>query len=149
MTIASIGRRTTNVTDTQSMIEVIAPADRDVTILEIEIIATAATASAFGLGVPQAAGVTPTTPVAFQRNGKSTDPTPTATTALAWGTPPTAPAAYMRRGTMTNLVGQRLLWQFPNGIRVPAGTTLVIANIGTTVACDVNIVIDEQPKTPF
>jgi hypothetical protein len=36
-----------------------------------------------------------------------------------------------------------IVWTFPRGLVIPISSSLVIWNITTTVACDVNCVIDE------
>lgn len=147
MTLATISRRSTNVTTAESMIEVIVPSTHFIRVKTVEVILTAATATSFGLGKPAVAGVTPTTPVAAYRLGTTLDPAPATTSALAWGTSPTPPSVYLRRASFPNVIGSRVAWDFPGeGLYIAPGESLVLQNIGATGACDINITFDEQPK---
>lgn len=142
MAIGSIGVRITTFTGTTSAcFEARTTSAVRATVLEVSIIATAATAQSFGLGRPQAIGVTPTSPVAFQRDEPGA-PVCVTTTALAWATSPTVPLVYHRRWNSA-AAGGGIIWTFPRGLVIPVSSSVVLWNITTTIASDVNMVIDE------
>jgi len=105
----------------------------------------AATASIYGLGIPAAIGITPTSPVS---NLVEPDRglTGVVTTAVAWGTGPTVPAQFFRRIGFPATIGAGLPepWRFDNGLFIPPAKSLVLWNIGTNRVVDVTIEVDEQ-----
>lgn len=103
----------------------------------------AATATSIGLGRPQAAGITPTTPVLLQsENGLETAQVKTA---VAWATPPTVPLVFVRRGAAPAAIGNVIDFSFAEpGLRVPVGGTLVLWNITASSALDITIESDQE-----
>lgn len=142
MALYSIARRTTDVTTAHACIEIIAAATPRPKIMEIGIFLAAATASVFGLGRPDAAGDTPTGPIAVLAEDEG-DPAGTTTTALAWATSPTAPTQYIRRIALPATIGTGVIWTFPRGLVIPVSGTIVIMNIGATGVADVYVVVEE------
>ena len=109
--------------------------------MELSIIQATGTAESIGLGRPQAIGVTPVN-VLFQMD----DPGENASLmngSLSWATSPTVPLIFHRRWNSAATVGVGIVWTFPRGLVIPVSSSLVIWNITTTVACDVNAVCDE------
>jgi hypothetical protein len=143
MSISSLALRTTTFTaTTTACVEYRTPATQQAKLLEWSFVnATTATAQAIGMGRPQAIGLTPVN-VLFQR-----DDLPTLASvingSLSWATSPTVPLIYHRRWSGTNVVGVGIVWTFPRGLTIPISFSLVVWNITTTVAADVNAAVDE------
>jgi hypothetical protein len=142
MSLASIALRSSNLTSTQSSCELRTTASVKARVLEVSIIQATGTAQSLGLGRPNAVGVTPATTSTFQRDD-SADPVCTTTVSLTWGTSPTAPPNYHRRWNSAATIGVGIVWTFPRGIIVPVSASLVVQNISTAVASDINWAIDE------
>jgi hypothetical protein len=106
------------------------------------IFLAAATASTFGIGRPQAIGVTPTSPVAFEAED-SADGTPGTQVATAWGTGPTVPLKFFRRIALPATIGTGVIWTFPKGLVIPLSGSVVVWNITATGVVDAYAVIDE------
>lgn len=142
MAISSLALRTTVFTATTTANHVLALAAASVRpkILEYSYIQLTAVASQIGVGTPQAAAVTPTN-VLFQRDDPG-DPASTSNGAIAWATSPTVPLIFRRRWNGT-LASVGVVWTFPRGLVIPAAGSMVCWNIATTVAADVNVVMDE------
>ena len=137
----SLSNRTSNVTIANACLEIIAPATVRPKIMQISIVMAAATASVFGLGRPQATGVTPTTPVVLL-NWDTADPATTfCSTALAWGTGPTVPVAFYERVSLAAAVGAGIIWTFPDGLVIPYSESIVIWNITATGVSDITVTI--------
>ena len=141
MSISSIGLRTTNFTTTQASWELRSPAGVRPKVLEISIIQATATAQSLGLGRPQAQGVTPVN-VLFQQDDPN-DPASVMNASLSWATSPTVPLIFHRRWNSAATIGVGIVWTFPRGLVLPVSASLVLWNITTAVACDVNCVLDE------
>ena len=142
MAIYSLAQRTTTFTTTTSAcIEWRTPATVRPKVLEISLIQATGTACSYGLGRPQAIGITPVN-VLFQADDPG-DPASVMNGSLSWATSPTVPLIYHRRWNSAATVGVGIVWTFPRGLVIPISSSLVIWNITTTVACDVNCVIDE------
>ena len=142
MAISSLALRTTvfTATTTANHVLALAPATVRPKILEYSYIQLTAVASQIGVGTPQAAAGTPTN-VLFQMDDPG-DPASVCNGAIAWSTSPTVPLIYRRlwNGTLAS-VG--VVWTFPRGLVIPASGSIVCWNIATTVAADVNVVLDE------
>jgi len=141
MAIYSLAQRTTNFTAAQACVEWRTPSTVRPKVLEVSFITATGTAQSIGLGRPAAIGVTPVN-VAFQPD----DPGDVASTmngSLSWATSPTAPTIYHRRWNGAATIGVGVVWTFPRGLVIPISSSLVIFNITTTVAADVNCAIDE------
>lgn len=151
MSLRSLAVRTSNFTAAQACVEIIAGAN-PFRLVQIDYSSTDATPQVIGLGRPALAGVTPTAPVTMLSDALG-DTASTTKVALAWGTSPTVPAAFIRRAAIAAAIGASFQWYLATaafswkpgsqGILVPANTTIVLWNIVTSVASDVNIVIDE------
>lgn len=142
MSLASVSVRTSNLTITQASAELRTTASVKARVLETSVIQATGTAQSLGFGRPAAQGVTPATTSTFQRDDTA-DPACVTTLSLTWGTSPTAPTTYHRRWNSAATIGVGIVWTFPRGVIVPVSSSLVIFNITTAVACDVNIAIDE------
>lgn len=142
MSIYSIANRTSNVTIANPTLELFTPSTNRARLLEIGIFMAAATASVFGIGRPQAIGITPTSP----QNGlqeEFADPTGAAKTALAWATPPTVPLNFFRRANLPATIGAGVILTFPRGIIIPVSGSIVVWNITATGIADIHCVWDE------
>ena len=137
----SIGNRTTNTTTAAAALEVIAPAT-GTRVTAITITLAAATASAFGIGKAAAVGVTPTTPAVLAKHDAGRPDTLTAT-ALAWATLPTVPTVFFARTNLPATAGATVTLSFPEGITLATGESLVVWNLSTTGAADVNVTVEE------
>lgn len=142
MAIGSLAVRTTNLTITTASLEIRTTSAVSPKLLELSIIQATGTAQSLGLGRPAAIGVTPGGTATFQRD-YSSDPVCVTTTALSWATSPTAPSNYFRRWNSAATIGVGVIWTFPRGLQIPVSSSLVVFNITTAVACDINCVIDE------
>jgi len=142
MAIYSLALRTTvfTATTTANHVLALAPATVRPKILEYSYIQLTAIASQIGVGTPQAAAATPTN-VLFQADDPG-DPTSVCNGAIAWTTSPTVPLIFRRRWNGT-LASVGVVWTFPRGLTIPASGSIVNWNIATTVASDVNTIIDE------
>lgn len=143
MSIYTIAVRTSNVTISNAMLEIIATSTLSPRIMEIGFTTTTATSIAVGLGRPAVAGVTPGTISTFQAEQTTSDPTAKTTVALSWGTSPTNPTNYLRRFFTPATIGSGCIWTFPRGLQIPPSGTLVLQNITAGAVSDVWIVIDE------
>ena len=141
MSYFSLSNRTSNVTIANPCLEIISPATVRPKIMQISIVMAAATASVFGLGRPQAVGITPTSPVVLGPWDPA-DPTTTfCSTALAWATPPTIPLAFFERVSLAAAVGAGIIWTFPDGLVIPASSSMIIWNISATGVSDITVVV--------
>lgn len=139
--ISSLALRSTNLTISQASWELRTPASLRPRVLELSIIQATGTASSYGLGRPQAIGVTPVN-VLFQVDEPGDQPS-LMNASLSWATSPTTPLIFMRRWNSAATIGVGIVWTFPRGLVVPVSSSLVIWNVTATVACDVNCAIDE------
>lgn len=142
MAIYSLSNRTTNVTSGVTALELRTASTNRAAIMEIDLFLAAATASTYGIGRPQAIGVTPTSPITLLAEDPA-DPVGTAQTALAWGTPPTIPLNFHRRISLPATIGTGVIWTFPRGLLVAVSTSYVVWNLATNGVLDLNVIIDE------
>jgi hypothetical protein len=141
MAIYSLALRTTVFTSgSTANWQILATAAVRPKMLELSYIQLTAIASQIGLGTPQAVAGTPVS-VTFQSDDPN-DVAATTTGQISWTTSPTVPLIYRRRWNGT-LASVGVVWTFPRGLIVPASGAMVLWNIATTVAADVNCVIDE------
>lgn len=141
MSISSLGLRTTNFTSAQACWEMRTAAAGRCKLLECSFITATGTAQSIGLGRPQAIGVTPVN-VLFQRDDPA-DPASVVNASLSWGTSPTVPLIFHRRWNGAATVGVGMVFTFPRGLGVSISSSVVLWNITTTVAADVNAAVDE------
>lgn len=141
MSISSLALRTTNLTITQASWELRTGAGNRPKVLEISVIQATGTAQSLGLGRPQAIGITPVN-VLFQADDPG-DPASVQNASLSWGTSPTVPLIFHRRWNSAATIGVGVVFTFPRGLVVPVSSSLVLWNITTAVACDVNCAVDE------
>jgi len=142
MSIYAISNRTVGVGSGAAGLEIRTTATERAKILEITITMAAATASLFGIGRPQAIGVTPTTPVTVIPEDFA-EPAGSTQTALAWATPPTVPLFFFRRINLPATIGAGRVITFPRGLVIPVSSSLVIWNLAANGVSDIDIVLDE------
>jgi hypothetical protein len=142
MAIYSLANRTTNVTIANATLEIRTAATDRARIMEIGIFMAAATASVFGIGRPQAIGVTPTSPVNVLAEDPG-EPTSTVQTALAWSTGPTVPLQFFRRANLPATIGAGVIFTFPRGLYIPVSGSIVVWNISASGVADIYVVVDE------
>lgn len=143
MSIYSLANRTSSGTSAAATLEIIGAAAVGFRLLEVGITINAATASTFGLGTPQAKGVTPTSPITVLAEDAGNTTAGNTTTALAWGTPPTVPLNFFRRVSLPATIGAGIIWTFPRGLYVLKNTTIVVWNLATNSVADIWAVVDE------
>jgi len=111
-------------------------------LMELGVFLAAATASTFGLGFPQAVGITPTSPVDFEPvDGDDVLASGVVQSALAWGTSPTVPAKFLRRISLPATIGTGVIWTFGNGIVIPVSSSIVLWNIAANAVVDAYAVV--------
>jgi len=142
MAIYSLANRTSSGTSGAAALEIRTTSTDRAAILEIGIFLAAATASTYGIGRPQAIGVTPTTPVTVLAEDYAA-PAGTVQTALAWGTGPTVPTYFFRRIALPATIGTGVIWTFPRGLIIPVSSSIVLWNLATNGVVDCYVVIDE------
>lgn len=142
MAIYSLANRTTNVTIANACLEIRTASTDRPRIMEIGIFMAAATASTFGIGRPQAIGITPTSPITVLAEDTG-DPAGTVTTALAWATGPTVPLNFFRRIQLPATIGAGAILTFPRGLVIPISSSIIVWNISATGVSDIYVVVDE------
>ncbi len=134
MAIYHIAKQTTVTTTAAACMEIRTSATDRVRVLEIGVFLGAATASRYGLGRPQAIGVTPTSPVTVLA-GDPADAAGTTTVAVAWGTAPTVPLNFFRRAVFPASIGAGVIWTFPSGgLTIAVSSSLVLWNLAVNSA---------------
>ena len=141
MSISSLSLRSTNFTITQASWELRTAAAGRPRMLELSLIQATATAQSLGLGRPQAIGITPVN-VLFQADDPG-DPASAQNASLSWGTSPTVPLIFQRRWNSAATIGVGIVWTFPRGMVIPVSSSIVVWNITTAVALDINCALDE------
>lgn len=138
------GVRSSNVTNAQAILEIIAGI-KGCRIRNLNFTLATAVTGVFGLGRPAAAGITPTTPITLLPVDGVGDRSLTSI-ALAWGTSPTAPTVFYARTTVTGTIGEfrDLLNAIQHGgIWIPPSASLTLHNITGGPTMDVTVEIDE------
>ena len=143
MAIYSISQRTSSGTAATAAWEIISTsAQVRPAILELGLTQNAATAGVFGLGRPQAKGVTPTTPQTSLAEDYN-EVVGNTTVAVAWGTGPTVPLNFFRRISCPATIGAGVIWTFPRGLIIQSNFSIVLWVIATAPVVDVYAVTNE------
>ncbi len=142
MAIYSLSQRSIQTAAAHCAWEIITAATKRPRILELGFSQVTAVAGTYGLGRPQAVGVTPTAPVTFLAEDPG-DPAAVTTAAVAWGTEPTVPTGYFRRITCPATIGAGAIWTFPRGLYVPISFSIILWIIATAPVLDCWAVISE------
>ena len=143
MALTSMGVLTTGTASGAAAWEIRAGSAARIRVMEFGFFLAAATASQFGIGTPQAIGITPTSPVDFPME----DPADIAVSgecqsALAWGTGPTVPLKYFRRIGLPATVGVGVIWTWPKGLVIAASSSLVLWNLALNSVVNAYAVCD-------
>lgn len=140
----TISFRTSNVTNANACLEIIAHATTPCHIREIEISLVTAAATVLGLGRPAAIGITPTTPLTSLAEDANLA-TGVTTGAVAWGTGPTIPANFLRRVAFAAAVGARIVWTWDKNdeLLVVPSASVVLWNILGGATLDVTVRVKE------
>jgi len=140
----SLGVRTSQETTAKPCWEILTGSTPGrVKVFEVGITLAAATTSVFGLGRPQAIGVTPTSPVNFQvEDPNDVLASGVVQSALAWGTDPTIPSNFFRRVALPATIGTGVIWTFPQGLIIPVSSSLVIWNLSAVGVADLYAVVE-------
>lgn len=140
----SLAVRTTQVTTANTCWEILTGSTPGRTkVYEIGITLAAATTSTFGLGRPQATGITPTSPVNFQvEDPNDVLASGVVRSALAWGTDPTIPSNFLRRVSLPAVIGTGVIWTFPEGLIIPVSSSITIWNLDTNAVADMYAVVE-------
>ena len=143
MAIYSISQRTSSGTAATAAWEIISTsAQVRPAILELGFTQNAGTAGVFGLGRPQAKGVTPTTPQTSLAEDYN-EVAGNTTVAVAWGTGPTVPLNFFRRISCPATIGAGVIWTFPRGLIIQSNFSIVLWVIATAPVVDVYAVTNE------
>ena len=142
MAVYSVANRTSGAASGAAALELRTAAGARVRLMEIDVFLAAATASTYGIGRPQAIGITPTTPVTWIAEDPG-EPAGTAQTALAWSTGPTVPLIFFRRIGLPATIGTGIIWTFPRGLIIAVSASLVLWNLATNGVVDCNVIGDE------
>jgi len=142
MAIYSLANRTSGTGSGAAALEARTAATDKARIMEFNLFLAATTASTYGIGRPQAIGITPTSPITVLAEDPG-DPAGTMQTALAWGTGPTVPLNYFRRISLPATIGTGVIWTFPRGLAVAVSNSIVLWNLAANGVVDCNIVVDE------
>jgi len=142
MAIFSIAQRTTSGTAATPSWEIRTTASCRAQILELGCSQNAATAGVYGIGRPQAIGVTPTSPQTVLQEDPG-EPNGNTTVCVAWGTAPTVPVNFFRRLSCPATIGAGFLLTFPRGLFVAVSNSIVYWIIATAPVCDVWVVLNE------
>lgn len=114
-----------------------------VKVVEIGLFLAAAAASTYGIGFPQAVGITPTSPVDFEEEDQNNVlASGVVQSALAWGTGPTVPTYFFRRIALPATIGTGVIWTFPEGLVIPVSSSLVLWNAAENGVVDAYAVVD-------
>lgn len=143
MALYSIANRTLSGAAGTPALEIIAAAGAGFKLREIGILQGNATSSVYGLGVPAAKGITPTSPITVLPEVGWAAAAGNTTTAVAWGTAPTAPVNFYRRVPLSATMGSGIICTFLQGLVVLKNTTLVLWNLGANSVVDVWLVCEE------
>lgn len=142
MAVSSLSRRTTVSTTASAQLEVIAPAEKRVKLIEMQGTLVSGTVSGFGLGRPQAIGVAPVLhPMLSDNpaNGSSA-----VNVANAWTTTaPTVPLIFRRRVVAAAIIGEGWIWSFPFGLVIPISGSVVLWNLQASSLLDVHVTVEE------
>ena len=141
MSIYSLALRSTGLTIANASASIVTAASKRVKLLQCSMIQATGTAQTLGLGRPATAG-TPTTPILFQAD-EPADPASVTSGYLTWSAQPTAPTIFHRRWNSAATIGVGIIWTFPRGLGIAVSSSLVVWNVTTAVATDINFVIDE------
>lgn len=109
----------------------------------IKVVAASAAASVLGVGRPALKGDSPAAPTVFGSidDGGSTSQSKIA---LAWDVSPTAPVTFFDRVSVSGAVGFMRDFVFPQGIWIPAKTSLTLHNILGGALFDVTVDMQEM-----
>ena len=140
----SLGVLTTNTTTTEAAWEIRSGATPGrAKLKEIGFFLSAATASHIGLGIPQAQGVTPASPIDFEpEDANDTISSGVLQSVLSWGTSPTVPSKFFRRISLPATIGTGVIWTFPKGLVLPVSNSLVLWNLDTNAALNAYAVFE-------
>ncbi len=142
MAIYSLSQRTSATAAAAASWEVRTTTTKRAQILEIGISQVTAVAGTYGIGRPQAIGVTPTTPQTVLQEDPG-EPAGTVTAAVAWGTGPTVPLNFFRRVTCPATIGAGVIWTFPRGLFIAVSSSIIVWILATAPVCDVWCVENE------
>lgn len=144
MAIYSIAQRTTVTTIAAAAWEVRSTSANKPKVMEMGISLGAATASIYGIGRPQAIGITPTSPLTALDESDGNGPAGLTTCAVAWGTGPTVPLNFFRRVSLPATIGAGVILTFPRGLGLPVSGSIVLWNItANSAVTEVWAVVDE------
>lgn len=143
MTLYSLSQRTLTNANNQAIWEIRTGATVKPKIYELGI-TTPGTQGIFGLGVPQAIGISPTNPQTFVDESDGNGPASTTTAAVAWGTGPTIPLGFVRGLNVSSNAGGGIITSFPRGLEIAKSNSIVLwAHDVLASAMDVYAVIEE------
>ena len=143
MAIYSISQRTTQTVAANAAWEIITTsAQVRPALLEFGFTQVTGVAGSYGIGRPQAKGVTPTTPQTSLAEDAG-EVAGNTTVAVAWSTPPTVPSNFFRRITCPATIGAGVIWTFPRGLVISNALNFILWIIATAPVLDVYCVTNE------
>ena len=143
MAIYSISQRTTATSAASAAWEIISTsAQVRPAMLEFGFTQVTGVAGSYGIGRPQAKGITPTTPQTSLAEDYN-EVAGNTTVAVAWGTAPTVPLNFFRRITCPATIGSGVIWTFPRGLIIQSNFSIILWIIATAPVLDVYCVTNE------
>jgi len=143
MALFALSQRTTATAAANASWEVRSPAGNKPKILVVELTQNTAVAGVYGVGMPAAIGITPTTPQTFLDEADGNGAIGLTTAAVAWGTGPTVPANFKRRYSCAATIGVGFIYLPPGGAGLAVSSSLVVWIIATAPVCDVSATVSE------
>lgn len=139
----SLALRTVDRSISEAALEIITGATPGrVRLMELGIFLAEATASTFGLGFPQDAGITPAAAEDFlPMDANDVLDSGVVQANTAWDTGPTIPLQFFRRISLPATIGTGVIWTFGNGLVIPVSSSIVIWNIAENALADIYAVV--------
>jgi hypothetical protein len=143
MAIYSLSQRTSATSAASAAWEIIVTASQvRPALLEFGLSQVTGVAGTYGIGRPQAKGITPTTPQTFLQEDVN-EVAGNSQGAVAWSTGPTVPVNFFRRITCPATIGAGVIWTFPRGLIISTTLNFILWILATAPVCDVYAVTSE------
>jgi len=146
MALFGIGQRSVTTTIATAAWEIRAVATNKPRLFELGFSQNTAPAAVttYGFGRPSSAGVNPTVTTALVPDSDASAQASLTSVATAWGTAPGVPSNFNRRISCTTAsLGTGVIWTFPRGFDIGAGSSLVLWLITAGVLLDMWAKVDE------
>ena len=108
--------------------------------MEIAVNNVAATAGNFALGIAATAGTQSSSSALIPLGSAATAQ---GTCAITWSGSPTQPTTFLRKHQFAATQGATIIWSWPYGLSLAAGTELVLWNLATNGVVNVTVTVEE------